>query len=190
MALPPYTSTLERASFYTFRTICGLIFFFSHRAAHRHRLALVQRGSLLHVHPGDFLARSGRLFAALVPGLLHQPQLARGALRVRDLVRRGGGDTLRRELRATDHPLADVSPGSASRFSPTILAVATLLVRVSILLLVATDLLCRWGERLRGVTSARGGADRRRLRNRIRPAADPRPGTKRMGAGLRSADPT
>ena len=28
MALPPYTSTLERIWFYTFRTICGLIFFF------------------------------------------------------------------------------------------------------------------------------------------------------------------
>ena len=28
MALPPYTSTLERIWFYTFRTICGLVFFF------------------------------------------------------------------------------------------------------------------------------------------------------------------
>ena len=28
MALPPYTTTLERVWFYTFRTICGLIFFF------------------------------------------------------------------------------------------------------------------------------------------------------------------
>ena len=44
--------------------------------------------------------------------------------------------------------------GIREQISPTILAVATILVCVSILLLVATELLRRRGERLRGLTPA------------------------------------
>jgi putative spermidine/putrescine transport system permease protein len=53
MALPAYARPRKRVWYYTFRVICGLIFFFLRGADRRDHPAVVQRAGLLHLHARD-----------------------------------------------------------------------------------------------------------------------------------------
>ena len=73
------------------------------------------------------------------------------AVRLHHSVRRGGGRAVPRPAPSSAPSRARCGPASASRSRPTILAVATVLIVISILLLTTIELLRRRNERLRGI---------------------------------------
>ena len=89
-------------------------------------------------------------FKVIVP-LILPGVISGGLVRLHHLVRRSRRGVVRRQLQPAHDPVADVLR-HREQISPTILAVATLMVIVSIVLLVTLELLRRRNERLRGLS--------------------------------------
>ena len=127
-ALPPYASPAQRIWHYTFRVICGLIFFFLIFPIIVIMPLSLQCGELLHLHAGDAAARSGRLFVASIMStsspIRDWQQALRNSLHDRaggddhrDGARHAGGDRAVAEPRAVpvgDHGDPDLADDRAA----------------------------------------------------------------------------
>ena len=228
-AFPPYTTTLERIWFYTFRTLCGLVFFFliaplvvivplsfnqvpyftftpemlsldpagystrwykdfftnlNWQGAVKNSVIIAFFATILATVLGTVaalgLSRAHMPFRTTVMGLLISPMIVPliisaagmyffyskvglqgsflGVILAHTALGTPSFDEVVVILFVASYEQRTIPwqmfSGIREQISPTILAVATILICVSVLILIATEMLRRRGERLRGVTPA------------------------------------